>query len=163
MSCTVWKHENEIYQKQTYHTHLIKRVTHLKLSRVHIVQARQHGRRDSILQKVYSHKDQRVAGYCHVLGVVDVVKLSPQLDHENHRPESPVHYYWNIKVLFDDATYFPLLTTITLRVTVKQMSVSNSDTVVEVQINFEQMQRVFESQYGHLGLDKVKWIEDNCK
>lgn len=53
---------------------------YLKLVRVHGMQTGKNRWTDSTLQKMNCHQHQRITGNGHILGVVNIMKLSPQFN-----------------------------------------------------------------------------------
>lgn len=56
------------------------KTSYLKLVRVHGMQTGKYRRTNSTLQKMNRHQHQRVTRNGHILGVVNIMKLSPQLN-----------------------------------------------------------------------------------
>ena len=128
-----------------------------KLFRIRLVKAGKNRRRHSKLHEVNHHEDQWVAGNGHIASVIDVVMVRPQLHHESERLQAPVHlkvaeiisFNWN---LFQ----FEFLT---LRVTIEQMSIANSHTIIEVQVHFVFVSMITEPQYRNFCLYQRELLE----
>jgi hypothetical protein len=118
------------------------------------VKARKHRRLNGALQEVNDHEDEAVARDCAVASIVDVVIVRPELHDKSKRAETPVHCEKNRRKLINFCEISKFFFKLTLRVAVEKLSISNANTVVVVQINFDLICCVTESKYRNFCVDQ---------
>lgn len=114
---------------------------------------------NSALKEVNYHEDETVARNGAIASVVDVVKVCPKLHDKGKRTETPVHclklnFYLKLREMFEK---------LTLRVAVKELSVSDANAVVVVQVDFDLICRIAETKNWNFRIDQREVLEWTCQ